>query len=246
MRLTRFRVTNFRSVENSGWVDVDDVTALIGVNESGKTNLLTPLWKLNPAMGGEIQPTSDYPKRNFGAIRRAPQDYCFITAEFETGSLAGELAKKAGVSTEEGSLMSVKRYFNGDYAVSFPLRQGSVDLDVSQVKELIATANSSLADAAPSRQDEKLKEAVLAKLSEMTESMAEPTLSAARASAFRQDMQSTIQERDKGTSSVYGPVIDLLEAMDSLNCEVIRSSGESKNTLVDMVVEALPTYLKNT
>ena len=46
MKLTRFRVTNFRSVKDSGWVDIDDVTALIGVNESGKTNLLLPLWKL--------------------------------------------------------------------------------------------------------------------------------------------------------------------------------------------------------
>ena len=54
MKLTRFRVTNFRSVKDSGWVDVDDVTALIGVNESGKTNLLLPLWKLNPALDGEI------------------------------------------------------------------------------------------------------------------------------------------------------------------------------------------------
>jgi predicted ATP-dependent endonuclease of OLD family len=51
MKLVRFRVTNFRSVEDSGWIDVDDVTALIGTNESGKTNVLLPLWKLNPAKG---------------------------------------------------------------------------------------------------------------------------------------------------------------------------------------------------
>ena len=61
MKLTRFRVNNFRSVSDSGWLEADDVTALIGVNESGKTNLLLPLWKLKPAQDGEIQPTSDYP-----------------------------------------------------------------------------------------------------------------------------------------------------------------------------------------
>ena len=37
MELRRFRVTNFRSVEDSGWIEADDVTALIGTNESGKT-----------------------------------------------------------------------------------------------------------------------------------------------------------------------------------------------------------------
>jgi hypothetical protein len=38
--LSRYRVSNFRSVSNSGWLSVDSVTALIGVNESGKTNLM--------------------------------------------------------------------------------------------------------------------------------------------------------------------------------------------------------------
>ena len=83
MKLTRFRVTNFRSVKDSGWIDVDDVTALIGVNESGKTNLLLPLWKLKPAREGEIEPTSDYPKTMFGAIREDPGKYRFIEAEFK-------------------------------------------------------------------------------------------------------------------------------------------------------------------
>ena len=42
MKLKQFCVTNFRSVENSGWIEAEKVTALIGVNESGKTNLLLP------------------------------------------------------------------------------------------------------------------------------------------------------------------------------------------------------------
>ena len=72
LTLLRYRVSNFRSVADSGWLSADHVTALIGVNESGKTNLLLPLWKLNPASGGELQPTSDYPKSLFATIRAAP------------------------------------------------------------------------------------------------------------------------------------------------------------------------------
>lgn len=49
MELKKFRVTNFRSVEDSGWIDTERITALIGTNESGKTNIMLPLWKLNPA-----------------------------------------------------------------------------------------------------------------------------------------------------------------------------------------------------
>lgn len=36
MKLIKYRVTNFRSVKDSGDIDAGDVAALIGVNESGK------------------------------------------------------------------------------------------------------------------------------------------------------------------------------------------------------------------
>ena len=44
MKLLRYRVTDFRSVEDSGWIDCDDVTTLVGINESGKSNLLWLFW----------------------------------------------------------------------------------------------------------------------------------------------------------------------------------------------------------
>ena len=69
MQLSAFRVQNFRSVDDSDWIEIDRVTALIGTNESGKTNLLLPLWKLNPANDGAIDPLSDYPRKKYNSIR---------------------------------------------------------------------------------------------------------------------------------------------------------------------------------
>ena len=45
MPLIAFRITNFRSVVDSGWVSfsADDVTVLVGQNESGKTSILQAL-----------------------------------------------------------------------------------------------------------------------------------------------------------------------------------------------------------
>lgn len=123
MKLTKFRVTNFRSVLDSGWLDADDVTALIGVNESGKTNLLLPLWKLKPAQDGEIQPTSDYPKTMFGKIRNKPGDYHFIEAEFHTGTSGAAIARSAGVSPEIAETVCVTRFFDGNYYIEFPKHQ---------------------------------------------------------------------------------------------------------------------------
>jgi len=64
MRLKSFQVTDFRSIRDSGPVEVEDVTCLVGKNESGKTALLHALYRLNPINpeDGEFNPTDDYPR----------------------------------------------------------------------------------------------------------------------------------------------------------------------------------------
>lgn len=59
MKLIKCRVTNFHSMKDSGDIEAGDVAALIDVNESGKMNLLLPLWRLKTAREGELRPTSD-------------------------------------------------------------------------------------------------------------------------------------------------------------------------------------------
>src|SRR5436305_11334625 len=102
MNLLRFRVTNFRSVEDSGWIETDNVTALIGTNESGKTNLLVPLWKLNPAKDGQINSISDYPRKRYNEIRAMEKKPIFIEADFElTDDIAAQVAQVAEATVED-------------------------------------------------------------------------------------------------------------------------------------------------
>ncbi len=48
MDLISFRVTMYKGILDSGWVEVNPLTVLVGKNESGKTSLLKALHKLNP------------------------------------------------------------------------------------------------------------------------------------------------------------------------------------------------------
>ena len=82
MRLLRYKVTNFRSVKDSGWINCDDVTTLVGINEAGKSNLLLALWKLNPAFGENIDTLHDIPVDQLSQLRGKTVITHFIEAEF--------------------------------------------------------------------------------------------------------------------------------------------------------------------
>src|SRR5699024_3966453 len=58
-----FRVQKFRCIDDTGWVDISDVTSLIGKNQSGKTAFLKAINKLNPVYGsGDYEPYKEYPR----------------------------------------------------------------------------------------------------------------------------------------------------------------------------------------
>ena len=48
MQLKGFQVFMFRNIIDSGWVDINDITAFVGQNECGKSNLLQALFMLSP------------------------------------------------------------------------------------------------------------------------------------------------------------------------------------------------------
>lgn len=63
MKLDSFRVRNYRSINDSGDISVSRITALLGRNESGKSNLLRALHSLNPVDGFKaLSPIKDFPR----------------------------------------------------------------------------------------------------------------------------------------------------------------------------------------
>lgn len=121
LNLLKYRVQGFRSVVDSGWIDTGPVTALIGVNESGKTNLLLPLWKSNPAKDGKIKPLEDYPRSAYTELRKDGSGRVFVSAVLETDpALRTGLAKITGLPEENFGTVEIDRRFDGKYHVRFP------------------------------------------------------------------------------------------------------------------------------
>lgn len=121
MKLKKYRVTNFRSVEDSGWIDCDDVTTLVGVNESGKSNLLLALWKLNPARQGYIDILHDMPVSKLSTLRGKTSETAFISAEFVLDEETNEkLSRCLNFKNICNKSVIVNRFYDGHYTIDFP------------------------------------------------------------------------------------------------------------------------------
>ena len=86
MKLRRARVTHYKSIDDSGWVDLDLITCMLGKNESGKTAFLSALRRLSPVMGDTtVFELTDYPRKDFVQYRRIHEEdpATAVTAEFE-------------------------------------------------------------------------------------------------------------------------------------------------------------------
>lgn len=146
LTLTRFRVTSFRSVHDSGWIEADAVTALIGTNESGKTNLLIPLWKLNPAKEGEIDRIADFPRAEYNRMRGVAEDRIFIRAEFRSDAqLQERLASVTKCDAAYFDIVQVARRFDGKHEVTFPNASSPRSIPKFEVEDALSATASALA-----------------------------------------------------------------------------------------------------
>src|SRR5690554_4220815 len=104
MKLKSFQVREFRSVWDSGPVEIDGKqTCLVGKNEAGKTALLTALYRTNPIIADDavFDLTYDYPKREV-------EDYRF---DVEGGEREEAIVVSCHFELEEDDVARVANIF---------------------------------------------------------------------------------------------------------------------------------------
>ncbi|MHA1176417.1 AAA family ATPase [Enterobacter ludwigii] len=134
MKLESFRVRNFRSVFDSGVITTEKLTAILGRNESGKTNLLLALKSLNPAEGfGKLNDIKDFP-RNRKLSECTPDtpvvDTTWILTEQELTEL-NEIYPRVQNNTS----VTVCRRYNGDLRYINFIGLNKFDYDAQKIKK---------------------------------------------------------------------------------------------------------------
>ena len=117
MKAIRFRVQNFRNIDDSDWIALEKVTAFVGRNESGKTSLLKALHKFNPATPEPYDPQREFPRdryaRDYVSNGSNGEDWPVCSVEFEIPEELqieiGELLEEDGKPPEK---VTATRYYD--------------------------------------------------------------------------------------------------------------------------------------
>ncbi len=149
MKLTKVRVTNFRSIEDSEVFDVDQVVCLVGKNEAGKSAILSALAALNPhpLTPANFDKERDYPRRFLTLYdERHPTDNPAVAIatdwELEDGEMK-EIAETLGEGSVSASV-HIKRCYGEeievspkvDFLIALPFLYKAHDLSSDEIASL--------------------------------------------------------------------------------------------------------------
>lgn len=116
MDLIAFRVTMYKGILDSEWVEVNPLTVLVGKNESGKTSLLKALHKLNPYTSEPYIIAREWPRAR---LREQSEQQVVCQAKFRLSDQEkSELTQIAENATFPDTI-EVSRNYAGQLMIDF-------------------------------------------------------------------------------------------------------------------------------
>jgi hypothetical protein len=156
LTLHEFRVQNFWNVDDSGWIPVEQVTTLLGQNESGKTALLRALHKFNPATPQPYDPQRDFPRDRYTTYFRNAGDWPATSCRFAIGEELRAALAAITQPQEAPRHVTATRYYDQTLRFAFDPPLQDVDVgpaEILQPLERLADAVMSLNAPAPEQEE---------------------------------------------------------------------------------------------
>lgn len=116
MELIAFRVCMYKGIIDSGWVDVNDLTVLVGKNESGKTSLLKALHKLNPDPSESYDIETEWPR---GRRNEKDQEHAVCRVKFRLSNREKSSLSRYTSLEKMPNVVEVSRNYAGGLDVKF-------------------------------------------------------------------------------------------------------------------------------
>ena len=233
MRLKAFRVQMYRPILDSAWVDVNNITVIVGKNESGKTALLKALHKFNPFSPEPYTLDREWPRGH-----RQGQSPDAVVVQTRFGFEDKELANIAKLlpGGQKPTDVEISKTYEGKFTYKF------LPDDLDDIVQLATTSIFSRLDGlrAEESASDELKNATSQIRSEANElaEMSAFSLLAEHVEAYKDRIDAAVQqthELDEKFATDIGASLDEIPKL--LNDMIVRSKIES------MVSDWLPTFI---
>jgi len=116
--MTRFRLQNYKNVNDSGWVNCSDLTAFVGKNESGKSAIFRGLSKHNPSDGEKYDGLKEFPRRRF-TDEFEKFDWIVSSVEFQLSEDESQNLKEICPALDNVQSVICTRYYSWDLTIDF-------------------------------------------------------------------------------------------------------------------------------
>ena len=236
MKLTEFKIENYRSVRDSGWVKVDDIAAIVGKNESGKTSLLKAIWKFNPYDESGYNIDREWPR---GHRKDKSIDKTVATCRFSFAQDELDKLEKAHETAKGVHSVEIRRSYKGEYFYTFYPKEPARDHEVSWVIDLVNARLTTL----PAGLSDHFKpqfEKALGELIESARQAGASTYLVENMSAFKTRIQQFVHPSHPHNQQDRNQLATINATLDQIVTEVMATP---LMRVTDVVHELLPTFI---
>jgi predicted ATP-dependent endonuclease of OLD family len=239
MQLKGFRVQMYKGVIDSGWIDVESLTVLVGKNESGKTTLLKALHKLNPFSPEPYVMAREWPR---GHRRERSDAQVVCTARFELSE--DEVQTLRTMTDQQVDLKSsivLTRDYAGRLEVEFSegvfpnkLHPTDVDRPLTSLPQInSAVLGAPFAERATSLQEEARRLAREGRFSDLGQ-LQQPHQAA---------LQQVLNQGDQNQQNQQQQYISQYTAKLSEVAQLLANTPSIQKRAHEYVVKRLPTFI---
>lgn len=242
---THFRVQNFRNIEDSDWIPIERVTALVGRNESGKTALLKAFHKFNPASKEPYDPQREFPRNRFKRDFKDGDAWPVCSVKFTIGTEVFNSVMEKASYVPPIKTAIVTRYYSGKHTIEIdPPIAADLIAPSALTGELDKVAAKARRLPSPAPEEEEATKAVRLDLLNWVEA-AKTRLNAfsnLRDEGGHKLVAALKAELNAKSTPITAEAIEgVIPTLDSINEQVQRkSSGDVWN---EAILSSLPVFI---
>lgn len=147
MRLEKFRVQNYKKVQDTNWVNCRDLTAFVGKNEAGKSAIFRGLSKLNPSDAEKYDGLKEFPRRRY-TDEFESQDWPVASGRFILEEEDHAELIEICPALKNAKKVTVTRYYSWDIDIEFDPEPEVLSSQRKQLIECTQTAKKQVQELA--------------------------------------------------------------------------------------------------